>query len=312
MNDLTFASAKVQWSSAAISDCASVPLKALRVGTSGDRYVVVAGVHGNETTPLYVLRRFLEETEHTEACTIDIIPVVNVLGVALGTRREPLCGEDMNRLLLAQAPDSVARQVMSDLVKFCAEAEVVVDLHCWDSPSAVIGICHRAPVSGPSRELRVLASFGCDYVWIPGSEDGIEGTLGQELTRLGIANCAIELPAPGSVDRRGVGDFSKRLRKALVGPHSRCQLRCGQREAIHAVAAGLYDPLVSAGEDVNQGTCLGRFLDPGTLAVQGVASSHCTGILMDHAGRRVVHRGEVVAHIGTGGDDLSASIAEVN
>jgi predicted deacylase len=288
---------ELEWGRIALPEGVAVRGGALRTGSGSPRTVVITGLHGDETTGTYVLRHLVEGDLGELPGTVDFVTMPNWLGTLLDRRDVPLDGSNLNRLF-GQSPDEgPAARIAAALLAFIGEADLVIDLHNWESPTCVLGISYRTP-DPATRAGRALANLGCDFIWLA---DGgsFRDTLGHRLTQMGIENAAIEYPPAWLIRPGDVARWSAQLRRALIdaGPPPALP-PCGKRRAVVTPSAGLLDPLAEPGTRLTAGDTFARILGVSTLAVECSLAAPGDGILLHVENRRFLHCGDVVAFLG--------------
>jgi predicted deacylase len=269
--------------------------QALRWGDGAPRRVLVAGLHGDEFTPHYVLRAFARNFAAKLGGTIDVVPAVNWLGMLLRRRRYPVGSVDLNHSFRA-CPQRAVATLLGDLVTFTEGADLVVDLHSWDSPTALVGITYKAPQEA-DEAWELLERFGCDFVWRPRKPE-FQGTLGAVLKERDTPYCGIELPPQQLVDEAGITSYSQQLYRALSRQVPRTPVPSGGRELIHAGANGLLCPCAVPGQSVAEGDRLAEIWCP--CSFEPVSETVCRrqGVLLHCAPRGMVQAGELVHIVG--------------
>jgi len=289
----------VPWARLELAEGGRLEGTALRWGRGEPRTVVLAGLHGDETTGLYVLRRLVEDGLDGVLGTVDVLPVTNPLGLLMQRRDVPVGGGNLNRAFGGAAEGALCGATAEALLAFVRGATLVVDLHAWETPSCVVGVVHEVPPPG-SRARAALAQMGCDYVWkVAGA--AASGTLGERLAAEAVATFAMEYPpawlcAPIDFER-----WARCLGRALrTHQDARPLPPMGGRLPVAAPAAGLFDPLVAVGERVKPGQHLARLVGAARLAETARVVASCAGIVMHLENRRFVQPGDVLAFVGTG------------
>ncbi|MFL6245533.1 MAG: succinylglutamate desuccinylase/aspartoacylase family protein [Thermoanaerobaculia bacterium] len=288
---------RVDWGEIELHEGVTLRPRAIRIGAGAPRHVIVTGLHGDETTGAYVLQHLVEEGTADLPGTVDLVTMPNWLGLIMDRRDSPLDGANLNRLFGERTPPGGSANIAAALLQFMAGADLVLDLHSWESPSCVLGISYRLP-SVSTRAGRALAHLACEYVWIPEVE-GFGDTLGARLTSMVIENAGIEYPpawliAPGDVAR-----WSDALRRALRDSESPPAFPpAGGRRAIRTPAAGLFDPLVDPGQRVREGQVLARILGVSTLSVECTLTAPEDATVLHLENRRFLHPGDVAVFLG--------------
>lgn len=293
----------IAWATLDLPEGGQVVLEALRSGSGRPRTVVLTTLHGDEVTPLYVLEHLLGSSLlEGMPGTLDVVPIVNWPGVLTGSRNFCFSRENLNRLFTGKPGVEGGCSVVRPLEHFLDGADLVLDLHNWDGPTAIVGIYYDSSDEVCNRASRAaLAAFACDYVWMPALDSDFDGTFGAWMAGRKAAYAAIELPPPWLVGTDELVLFAERLAGVLMrrpSPHP--DPPTGGRHAVTASAAGLLSPLVSPGMHVDCGLPLAHILSASSLRIRASIYSPVGGILLHLSPRRFVHKGECIGYIGYG------------
>lgn len=289
----------LRWGTSRIPGGGEVELEALRFGAGEPRRVLVSGLHGDEPTPVFILAALVKRHLFEVHGTVDVVPAVNWAGLLLGRRRYPFGDVDLNRALMDAMPNPYARETMEDLVTFCAGAQLVVDLHSWDSPTALMGICHHPDCKMPDIRLQALARLGCEFIWTMQDAPEVDGTLGAALGRAGTPYCGVEFSPAWIIDDRYVEQAAAGLLNILREAPVHDLPPMGRRASVRCNAAGLFHPCVRPGDRIRHGRSCGDIINPRTLDVVGCATSPVDGMVLQLEARRSVFPGQIVTFVGT-------------
>ena len=294
---------EIEWASLRLPTGGEISLRALRVGKGLPRTVVVIGLHGDETAPLYVLEQMLRTCQIERITgTTDFVLTVNWLGLLSNRREFPIMHENVNRLFTNGGNETPARVLVNKLESFLRDSDLVIDLHNWDSPTTILGIhydCGSTTVN--DRSIGVLAAFRCAYIWTPENNSDFIGTLGQRLASIPIAYAGIEFPPPWLIDHAIIEDLSRRLFRVLSRtPASEPRPPTGLRREIVSPDSGLLLPLKNPGDIVSANEPIADLRSVSSLKTLGRVLSPQAGMLLCLASRRFVHSGETLGFVGIG------------
>lgn len=196
----------------------------------GPKTVILAGMHGNERTGSWILRRLMEELQGLVLdSSVVLIPVANPIAFAVGSRVDPITHTDLNRIfpgndsgslaerlacclgsvLTGNAPRNVPVRMEPGQARVVSESEamailnlpvqLVVDLHTfghqWSLPTGILTSADdNSPATLKTKELLRLVRL--PMIWRIDGEEAANSTykrsLGPFLSSAGIPNFAIE------------------------------------------------------------------------------------------------------------------------
>jgi uncharacterized protein len=188
-------------------DRTTLPMAVLNGVADGPRVFVTAAVHGDELNGIATCRALLDELEpEALAGSLIVVPIVNVLGVQIGSRYLP-DRRDLNRSFPGAHDGSVAARIARLVVdEVIIGSDVGIDLHTAANHRSNIP---QVRVDADDEEARSLAiTFGAPFVLTaklrPGSLRAVAGELGVTvLTYEGGAPSRFD-PDAIEVARRGV------------------------------------------------------------------------------------------------------------
>ena len=107
-----------------------VPVIIERSQTSGPVVLLLAGIHGDETNGVGIIREIIsQKLNKPKSGTIICIPVFNIFGYLIHTREFP-DGRDLNRMFPGSANGSLASQFANQFTKEIApHVDYVIDFH---------------------------------------------------------------------------------------------------------------------------------------------------------------------------------------
>lgn len=140
---------------------------------SSPSLLFVAGQHGRELTSIFVATRLIEMLKDTGLRTghICVIPVVNLPGVAAGTRDNPVDGTNINRCYNDQPKSTFSEIIASEVLKIAGNYDVVIDLHSADRARYLSHvIIHR------EEDAELARVFGLNFVIMRNNSQNEGGT----------------------------------------------------------------------------------------------------------------------------------------
>jgi len=271
-------------------------LQAFRYGRGPVRKVLLMGMHGDELTPYYLVSRLLER-EEPEDYTLEIVPVINAGGLLAGKRMDLIYDENYNRAFQKKGTENIVAAVSSALLEHVKDADFILDMHNWESPSVVFGMGF-SPDGCSDDLLRVYASLGAVCVLDASWTVDYEATFGAAL--VGRPYFPIEYPPQRLLDEWTIADYSAKLDRTLKGEgSSQLPVVLGDRRALNSPRPGIFDPLVEPGSWVGEGEIIGSIIDPFDGFKVHQIRSDAPGMVMYFENRKFVLDGEPVCVLGT-------------
>ncbi len=237
----------------------------------GPHVALIGGIHGCEYSSIAAVTKVLTELDpRTLSGSITAVPVVSMQSYV---ERKPFVtpadGKNLNRSFPGSYDgtyaDVLARSIYDELI---APADVLIDLHGGDMVEALepFSIYETGPAADEADALAI--AFGLPYVV---REERREGGLGGMTT-----SAAAQAGKPGIIaEAGGCGLLSEDATALLAdgvvnalrhlgmlpgdpAPPRRPLHRVGRFDWLRSEDAGWWVPAVRAGEEVHEGTLLGR------------------------------------------------------
>ncbi len=299
-----------------------IPIPIAQIGNTGGngtgpRVLLMAGNHGDELEGQVALGKLIRSLEPDEVRgQIIILPSANFPAAMAGMRTSPLDQGNLNRSFPGDPTGGptaqIAYYIESELLP---RVEFVLDIHSGGSSLAYIAsTLGRRPETPQAleRAAELMRVFGAPIGYLVSGGGWGDHTLTAAAARVGIGHMGTELAGGGQVTpaalRIAEGGVRRLLHAlgALETPPppaeftTRLMQVSGQDYYCYAPEAGLFEPLVELGAEIDAGTAAGaihphdtpwrepaiaRFSRPGTVICQRVP------------GR--VERGDCLYHLAT-------------
>jgi predicted deacylase len=237
----------------------------------GPHVALIGGIHGCEYSSIAAVTKVMSELDVSELRgSITAVPVVSMQSYV---ERKPFVvpadGKNLNRSFPGSYDgtyaDVLARSIYDELI---APADVLIDLHGGDMVEALepFSLYETGPAADDADALAI--AFGLPYVV---REEPRAGGLGGM-----TASVAAQAGKPGIIaEAGGCGLLSEDATNLLAdgavnalrhlgmlpgdpAPPPRPLHRVGRFDRLRSQAAGWWVPAVHAGEEVHEGTLLGR------------------------------------------------------
>ena len=299
-----------------------MPLIVIRNG-KGKTVLFTGGNHGDEYEGPIALRKLANELKQEDIQgQVIIIPYLNFPAVLAGRRLSPVDGLNMNRSFPGDPQGSITLMI-ADFVfqQLVQRSDVVVDFHSGGNsmifePCAVIH--HLDDLQQMQETVSATRSFGAPISLVLRELDS-RGMLDTVVEEFGKIFISTELGGGGFVSPRTLNIAENGIRNILrhfailpkideTVPETRFMETPEIGGYLMSPNAGLYEPLVELGEQVNKGQLIGRlhsFTEIDSPAME--ITSQIEGMLVTRAGRAPVKHWDTIAVIAA---DFDVSVYE--
>ncbi len=295
-----------------------ISLPMLELGKGNPKVLILAGLHGDEHTGLFVIQRLINRIKLTKG-TLRIIPFSDPLAQVLNRREEPLSRKDPNRAFPGDDKGDFTERLVSILfaqAKKCPEC--VIDLHTLGMHSRLMTIfMNHGTYAVRERSLELITAFSPDLIWqldttsLLGRSWG--GSMGPTMAKEGIVNFAVEMANHDHVTDEEINrtvDGIKRvlhhLGMSLATPKSptHSPLMFAYR-SVKSDDTGLFEPSPELLKAVRSGNFppiaknqrIGRLINPVTFELIEIRSKH-DGPLIAISGRAFIRSGDDLYNVG--------------
>lgn len=295
-----------------------IELPIIEIGSGDPKILILAGLHGDEFTSLFVIHRLLKEIDLLKG-TLRIIPTSDPLGLVLKQREEPLGRKDPNRAFPGDAKEDFTFRLAAKLFEIAKESpECVIDLHTLGMHSRLMCIfMNHGTRSVREKSLKLINLFCPELVWQLDTRSNLGknwgGSMGPAMAGEGIVNFAVEMAEHDHVTADEIEQVVSGILRILnyfgmvtTAPAlpSRQPLIFGYRAAT-SDETGLFEPdsslldAVLGGNflQIAQGQIIGHLVHPITFATNPIISQY-SGPLVAIQGRSFVRTGDDLYNVG--------------
>ncbi|MBI2050823.1 MAG: succinylglutamate desuccinylase/aspartoacylase family protein [Parcubacteria group bacterium] len=296
----------------------SLPLIEVSSGVPGPRIVFIANQHGNEITPLFVLKELLALLKKypLKKGTVVIISTANPLGLLFDSRQEPLDGDNLNRSFPGSSQKDLGKRIASAVFGEARKADLVVDLHTFSRQCPFLGILVKTGGEMEqicSKALRVIAP---ECIWQIDMERDADkhfsGALDLALVQEGVPAIALEMERHLTISSETISRIANSLFRLLssYGMSDVSLSDVPQKEIpvfvshyLYTDGGGIFVPSKNVFDEVRKGDVLGSVADIRTFAEEPVRAP-VSGILLTVRFRDFVRTGSRLGSIGEQKDVL--------
>ena len=280
-------------------------------GGDGPVLLLTGGTHGDEFEGPSAIMRVIQSVD-PEALQGQIIafPALNMPAVATSSRVSPLDGANLNRAFPGDyggGPTAmIADFLETQILPLC---DAAIDLHSGGKASFFEPCAlptQTADLALAAKNMELAHLFGLPLVWRLGAHNDSR-SVNSAAERAGVPMIATELGGGGGVDPvitdqaeagimnilRHLGMIDGQVQHPTHAPKM-VEIR-DPRASLYAVAEGLFDRALSAGQDVKAGDFAGSFhhvTEPERGSIRLTVPQD--GIILAHTNRGLVSRGEML------------------
>lgn len=282
------------------------------LGPTPPRLCVVAGIHGDEPSPLLVVDRFVTALADCRLTAgIRIVAAANPPALLQRARWSNWDDEDMNRVGDGHGEPSLTRRLAAAVCDAAEGCRLVVNLHNFVMRTPLLAI-HPPGLEGErrARHLGYLEALDPHVVWVFGDtfDDHrmFASSLDAALERRGIDALAVEMADLPELDEPLLARAIDGLMRlaGVVGcieppslPLRRTTVRV-QRRLLRAPGAGVFEPLAPLGGAIEEGDVVGELVPLERPGERVAVRAPVGGWLIQRLGRRFVRPGDMIAAVG--------------
>lgn len=291
-------------------DRTTLPMAVLNGADDGPRVFVTAAVHGDELNGIACCQRLLDRLDPGRLRgTVIIVPIVNVLGVQIGSRYLP-DRRDLNRAFPGSHSGSMAARIARLLVDEVIEgSDVGIDLHTASNHRTNVPQMRVDVDDAAARSLAV--TFGAPFVLASRLRPG---SLRETASARGVPVLTYEGGEPLRFDEEAIDVAFRGIWRVLArldmvddapAPAHDAPMVLLESRWLRAQRGGLLELLCSPGDLVHAGDPLWSTTSPlGAERAQIEAAED--GYIVGATTLPLVQPGQAVLHVAIPGDRLPA------
>jgi hypothetical protein len=293
----------------------ALPISVIQGTRPGPVLALVAGVHGQEYTPVLALQNLRRSIDpKTLAGTVIMVHVANMPSYLARTiYYSPVDNKNLNRVFPGKADGTISERIAEVITREVIErATHVVDLHCGDGNESLrpylYWITTGAPQVAEAGKQMALA-FGMDHMVVdrerPADPKASVYLSNTAITR-GKPALTIESGGMAEIDtdsiariERGVAGLLKHLKMREEGPDPVSSPVVLERtEVLRSGFTGIFLAAVEKGQTVAQGAVIGRVTDFHGKVLEEIKAPFA-GEILYVVGTPAMNKGEPVGFIGS-------------
>lgn len=282
------------------------------LGPGPPRFAVVAGIHGDEPSPLLLIDRFVQHLRDRElSAGIRVVSAANPPALLQRARWSNWDDEDMNRVGDGEGGPALTRRLAQAVCEAVTGCLLVVNLHNFVMRTPLLAI--QPPGQSADRRerhQRYIAALDPQVVWVFGDgqydQHVFSTSIDAAIERRGPDVLAVEMADLPEYDEpllaRGLGGLLRLA--AMVGcledrerPVKRTTVFV-KRRLLRSPGAGIFEPVAPLGGPVRKGDVLGEIIPLERPGDRVPVHSPEDGWLIQRLGRRFVRPGDMVCGLG--------------
>jgi predicted deacylase len=311
----TTASGTIQIAARPGDEGTSLPISIIHGSRPGPVLALVAGVHGQEYTPILALQNLRASIDpKTLAGTVIMVHVANMPSYLARTiYYSPADNKNLNRVFPGKADGTVSERIADVITREVIDrATHVVDLHCGDGNESLRPYLYWITTGTPQvaeAGKQMAFAFGMDHIVVdrerPTDPKASVYLSNTAITR-GKPALTIESGGMAEIDRdsiarieRGVAGLLKHLKMRAEGPDPVSHPVILERsEVLRSDFTGIFHAVVEKGQTVAQGAVIGRVTDFHGKLLQEITAPFA-GEVLYVVGTPAMNKGEPVGFIGS-------------
>ena len=311
----TLASGTIQIPARAGDEGTTLPISVIHGTKPGPVLALVAGVHGQEYTPILALQKLRTAIDPQSLTgTIIMVHVANMPSYLARTiYYSPVDNKNLNRSFPGRTDGTISERIADVITREVIErATHVVDLHCGDGNESLRPYLYwittgAASVAEAGKGMAL--AFGMDHIVVD-RERPSDPKASVYLSNTGITRgkpaLTIESGGMGEIHtddilriERGVAGLLKHLGMRAEGPAPVANpVMIERSEVLRSSFTGIFYPLVEKGTTVAEGAIFGRVTDFHGKVLEEIKAPFA-GEVLYVVGTPAMNKGEPVGFIGT-------------
>lgn len=311
----TTASGTIQIAPRAGDEGTTLPISVINGARPGPVLALVAGVHGQEYTPVLALQNLLRSIDpKTLAGTVIMVHVANMPSFLARTiYYSPVDKQNLNRVFPGKAEGTISERIAHAITTEVIErATHVVDIHCGDGNESLRPYLYwittgKPEVAQAGREMAL--AFGMDHIVVdrerPADPKASVYLSNTAITR-GKPALTIESGGMAEIDtdsilriERGVAGLLRHLKMRADGPAPvAAPVFLERSEVLRSSFTGIFHAMVEKGQTVAQGAVIGRVTDFHGQVLEEIRAPFA-GEILYVVGTPAMNKGEPVGFIGS-------------
>jgi predicted deacylase len=280
------------------------------LGPEPCRFAVIAGIHGDEPSPLLLVDRLVVALRRAKLhAGVRLVAAANPPALLQRTRWSNWDDEDMNRVGDGAGGPALTRRLAAAVTEAVSGCTLAVNLHNFVMRTPLLGI--QPPGQDEARRARHrrwLAALDPHVEWVFGDEDlpAFQTSLDAAIEARGVDALAVEMSDLPEMDE-------PLLDRALSGM-LRLAAACGclddteraprgtvvrvRRNIVRSPGAGIFEPIAPLSGEIRSREVIGDLIPLERPGDRVAVLAPADGWLIQRLARRFVRPGDMVASVG--------------
>jgi len=292
-----------------------LPISVIHGAKPGPVLALIAGVHGQEYTPILALQKLRTAIDPaTLAGSVIMVHVANMPSYLARTiYYSPVDHKNLNRVFPGHADGTISERIADVITREVIDrATHVVDLHCGDGNESLRPYLYWITTGGDTvaeAGRQMALAFGMDHIVVD-RERPTDPNASVYLSNTGITRgkpaLTIESGGMGEIHtddilriERGVWGLMKHLAMTATGPDPIANpVMLERSEVLRSRFTGIFHAMVDKGQTVAAGAVIGRVTDFHGTVLEEIKAPFA-GEILYVVGTPAINKGEPVGFIGT-------------
>ena len=293
----------------------SLPISIVNGTRPGPVLALIAGVHGQEYTPVLALQKLRASIDpKTLSGTIVMVHVANMPSYLARTiYYSPVDNKNLNRVFPGKADGTISERIADVITReVITRATHVIDLHCGDGNESLRPYLYWITTGGEKvaeAGRQMALAFGMSHIVVdrerPTDPKASVYLSNTAITR-GKPALTIESGGMGEIHtddiariENGVRGVLKHLRMSADGPDPvTSPVMLERSEVLRSSFTGIFYPMVEKGQTVAAGAVIGRVTDFHGKLLEEIKAPFA-GEILYVVGTPAMNKGEPAGYIGT-------------
>ncbi|SDM34880.1 hypothetical protein SAMN05421823_112166 [Catalinimonas alkaloidigena] len=280
-----------------------LPIYIFRSKRPGPVLLLTAGLHGDETNGIEIIRRMIRHKMlHPSAGSVIAIPLVNIYGFLQSTRALP-DGKDLNRSFPGSLRGSLAQRVAYTIMnEIIPSIDYGIDFHTGGANRS--NYPQIRCVTDIPQNLELGKAFGAPFLM---NSKLIDKSFRKAADRMGKYIIVYEGGESMRFDEFAIQEGIRGTQRVMLhfGMKKKADMILGTGQSVllkesswlRARQAGLFSPLVPLGSQIDKGEKIGRLTDPygeHEYVIRAATDGYVIGVNYTP----VVNGGDALFHVG--------------
>ncbi|MFH0853073.1 MAG: succinylglutamate desuccinylase/aspartoacylase family protein [bacterium] len=280
----------------------SIPI--IKFGQDKPKNVVVTGLHGGEESGLQIMSDLIKQIPDNFKGELILVPSGSPVTQAFKSRWSPIDAGNPNRQFPGSDQGNFSARNGAALAQVFANADLVIDLHCFSQDCAFTGIfVDQGSDLVKKKSAEYLQALQPDVIWKEKetTPDGLPSTLTVDgyCRTIDVPSFTVEMPRADQLEPELRTRIVESLKQVLFNQtgNQKKDIPVIVRQDFRANESGLFTPLAKAMDQVESGQVIGKITSTTTLEETEI-KNQLTGLMFLIARPGLIRTGDKMYSIG--------------